>query len=394
MSRALSPLARECLSPPQLPGVAASSAASAASVDDSVSSDLLITRKPRATPTSKRKHCDWPGCISHFAKLSALIRHRRVHTKEKPFVCESDGCTAAFSEKGNLVRHEEEMHADHRKFACPFSNYCAQRFRRAAHLEQHLVSRHAAFGEDITKPWMFHAPPDEPTQAPVKRKWRAAAAAATGTKKEVVSTGTSTSTAQAAADPITQEPLATASMRPFSFSSSLLPPLWPPAATTAASSAAARSDLFLLPPSALRDVSSSSDRRFVINTAAVQAAAAAAATGSTTTAATMPLQRVRVPPLAAAAPVAAAAPLPAGSKRRLAALSPPQPLMSDSSSSSDASLPLLVAMDALHLPSAHDAPADDNAAAQPRSPRPKRSRRAAANTKPALMDRKSNGKSS
>lgn len=380
MSRALSPLEREFLSPPALPSIASSSAA--ASVAGSASPDLVMTRRPRAAAGSKRKHCDWPGCTSHFAKLSALIRHRRVHTKEKPFVCEHDGCTAAFSEKGNLVRHEEEMHADHRNFACPFSNYCTQRFRRAAHLEQHLAARHTALGEDIAKPWLFHAPPEEQPQTNIKRKWRAATAsgASAGTKKEAASAAAASSTAASSSSETLPRP--TAPMLPFSFASS---------------SAASRSDLFLLPPSGVS--SASSDLRFVINTAAVEAAAAAAAAGSSNAPApaTMPLQRVRVQSFAAsqiktepsaaaaAAPAAAAASVPAGSKRRLAVLSPPQPVMSDSSSSSESSLPLLVAMDALHLPpSAIDAA--DNAAPHPRSPRPKRTRRSA--------DSKSNGKPS
>ena len=392
--RALSPVGREFLSPPVLPSLASASSAARASATSAVggseSLGLIMTRKPRAAAGSKRKCCDWPGCTSSFAKLSALIRHRRVHTKEKPFVCERDGCTAAFSEKGNLVRHEEEMHADHRNFACPFSNYCAQRFRRAAHLEQHLAARHAALGEDISKPWLFHAPPEEqPQLVSVKRKWRAPAAAA------AAAAAASSGSAPAVAP-------------------SWLPPAAAAAAAAASASAASsQSDRASL-PSVMRDAPSSStsssrEFRFVINSAAVEAAAAAAAAGSshTTNAATMPLQRLRVQPLvatkskaetsatdaassASASASPAAASVPASSKRRLSALSPPQPLMSDSSSSSESSLPLHAAMDAMHLPPA----AVDNTTTRPRSPRPKRTRKSAATTPEPLSLAQLQGKSS
>lgn len=85
--------------------------------------------------------CDF--CQKAFKVSSALERHKRVHTGDKPFKCESEGCNKAFSQKEMLKRHIV-IHLSIAPFACKI---CDKRFRQKEPLRQHINKVHSEDAE-------------------------------------------------------------------------------------------------------------------------------------------------------------------------------------------------------------------------------------------------------
>ena len=102
---------------------------------DSDSEDASGSGNPSSEPVH---NCPFTACTKSFLKPSALKRHVRTHTGERPFVCSVSGCGLSFAERGNLKRHER-VHSGLKPFRC---DMCGHDFARRCHLMQHLKAKH------------------------------------------------------------------------------------------------------------------------------------------------------------------------------------------------------------------------------------------------------------
>lgn len=95
--------------------------------------ELKPTTDDKQNGTSKQ--C--PDCGRMFSKPSLMVRHRRIHTGEKPHVCNMCGNT--FTQKSSLDTHVMFTHSDLRPFKCSMCPF--QTVQKAA-LKKHCSRAH------------------------------------------------------------------------------------------------------------------------------------------------------------------------------------------------------------------------------------------------------------
>ncbi|XP_063372455.1 zinc finger protein 62 homolog [Cydia amplana] len=97
-------------------------------------------------PQAHRKHlsihrdqpytCNFPNC-KYTCKLSCnLIKHKRIHTSEKPFLC--DQCTFR-SNFANSLKVHRRIHTSERPYGCQL---CSYRCNSSSNLKKHCRHRH------------------------------------------------------------------------------------------------------------------------------------------------------------------------------------------------------------------------------------------------------------
>ena len=81
-----------------------------------------------------RRECDI--CGKAFAKPCQVMRHKRIHTGERPFKCET--CNKSFAQKSTLQMHQKR-HTGDRPYSCP---ECDRAFTQSCNLQTHLKRKH------------------------------------------------------------------------------------------------------------------------------------------------------------------------------------------------------------------------------------------------------------
>ena len=88
-------------------------------------------------------------CHLPFISRAKFVRHRKIHTDEKPYSCIY--CHSSFTHHSELRKHREEQHMSNKSFKC---SHCPKTFSTRGELKGHLW-RHT--GNDYVGFWIRHS---------------------------------------------------------------------------------------------------------------------------------------------------------------------------------------------------------------------------------------------
>ncbi|KAI5642511.1 hypothetical protein NE865_05538 [Phthorimaea operculella] len=94
------------------------------------------SKKRLSNPQEKSYVCDYPNC-SYAAKLSCnLVKHKRIHTSEKPYICDQCPFRTNFI---NSLKVHKRIHTAEKPFNCEI---CGYRCNTSSNLKKHRMHRH------------------------------------------------------------------------------------------------------------------------------------------------------------------------------------------------------------------------------------------------------------
>jgi uncharacterized Zn-finger protein len=105
-------------------------------VASSSSSEMIVEK----IHENKKHKCTFTGCDRSFVRPAELLRHKRTHTNERPYVCPT--CKHEFKRKDHLKSHIL-IHTDEKKYSC---KRCDYRTNRLDTLKRHFKTRHQKLG--------------------------------------------------------------------------------------------------------------------------------------------------------------------------------------------------------------------------------------------------------
>ena len=90
--------------------------------------------------SKKKFSCDYNNCPFRGETPSALLNHKRVHSKEKPFKCSYEDCKFSCENSSYLTIHERK-HSGIKPFVCGFKE-CLYSSARSSSLKLHQKTQH------------------------------------------------------------------------------------------------------------------------------------------------------------------------------------------------------------------------------------------------------------
>lgn len=102
--------------------------------------EVIEIKKVKKNKNKKLKKytCDFADCNMKFSQANALKCHKRIHSKERPFVCSY--CKKSFSQNTTLKTHVAAKHTG-KAVSCTFDG-CDKKFARNSFLKQHIKRDH------------------------------------------------------------------------------------------------------------------------------------------------------------------------------------------------------------------------------------------------------------